>query len=403
MSFQQQPEIEIYSLKGCPYCNRAKSFLKSKGFSYKEYNIGESKQKKQEMLERTDGAKTVPQIFVNDELIGGYDDLMAKKKSGELQQLLNLEQQQNIEKPRDLVIIGAGPGGLSAALYAARKGLDVLIISEAMGGQMVDTGEVGNYLGSSGVEGPELMQSFWEHVQEYDVKIVLGEKVEKIDKAGDSELYTQTESGKSICGRAIIITTGTKNRQLEVPGEEEFKGRGVHYCATCDGYLYSGRDVAVIGGGNAGLEAALDLAKLDCQVNLIEFQEQLTGDQILQKQVAECELINILTGFQVEEIVGNDKQDMVEQLVIKKRADDSIKKLSVDAVFVEIGLLPNTDFVSDLVDINDIGEIIINEANETSVKGIWAAGDVTEVKDKQIIVSAAEGARAALRVNEFLN
>ena len=403
MTEEKQPEVEIYSLEWCPYCNKAKNFLKSKGFSFQEYDIGKSEEKKREMLARTDGARTVPQIFIDDELIGGYDDLIDSKKSGELNELLDLDENDYYQRKWDSIVIGAGPGGLNAALYGARKGLDILIISEALGGQMADTGEVGNYLGKSGAKGPELLQDFWNHVQEFLVDIELGVRVVEIEENNSEGLLVRTDSGKEVGTRTVIIATGTTNRQLGIPGEKELKGRGVHYCATCDGYLYSGKKVAVVGGGNAGLEAALDLAKLDCEVVLIEVEEQLTGDRILQEQIEDFAAIDIISGYSTVEIKGDIEQGQVEQLVIEKVTGDETKELSVEAVFVEIGLLPNSEFVADLVDLNDTGEIIIDEDNQTGVERIWAAGDVTNIQDKQIIISAAEGAKTALRVNEFLS
>ncbi len=394
-------KIEIYTLEWCPYCNKAKSFLKSKGFSYTEYNIDDN-QVKREMIKRTDGAKTVPQIFIDDKLIGGYDDLIAAKNSGELNQLLDFKAEENFEKEWDVIVVGAGPAGLNTALYGARKGLDILIVSSAMGGQMIDTGEVDNYLGISNVEGPELLNSFWEHVNNYNVSLELGEEITNVEKKAEQEIIIETASGKKAITRAVVIATGTTNRQLGVEGEKALKGQGVHYCATCDGYLYAGEPVAVIGGGNAGLEAGLDLANLGCKVDLIEVQAKLTGDQVLVDRVHDHDAINVYTATGVEKIKKDKQADKVDSLVIKDMESEEEKELAVNGVFIEIGLLPNTDFIKDTVELNEIGEIIINENNESSVQGIWAAGDVSNIKDKQIIISAAEGAKAALRINEYL-
>ena len=395
---QNQPKIEIYTLDWCPYCRKAKSFLKSKGFTYQEYNIKDENIKK-EMEKRTDEAKTVPQIFINDKLIGGYDDMIELKQTGKLNSLLGIKNEINFDKLWDLIIIGTGPAGLSAALYAARKGLEVLLISSAMGGQMVDTGEVGNYLGMLDVKGPDLMQSFWEHVKEYDVKIELGEIVNNIHK-NEEKFLVETKSGKEIKTKTIVIATGTDNRELGVPGEKEYKGKGVHYCATCDGYMYVDEPVAVVGGGNAGLEASLDMAKIGCNVDLIEYKDHLTGDAVLVDKVKANNSINIYTKYSVKEIQG-DKN--VKFLLVENKETEQEEVLNVKAVFVEIGLIPNTEFIDDIVELNEFNEIVVNDENETSVKGIWAAGDVTDIKDKQIIVAAGEGARAALRVNEYLN
>ncbi|MFW5976847.1 MAG: glutaredoxin 3 [Bacillota bacterium] len=401
MNQKNQPEIEIYTLKKCPFCRRAKSFLKSKELSYIEYNIDDSEETKQEMQERSGGAKTVPQIFIDGQSIGGYDDLLELKRTGKLDKMLDLNSEKNFCKIWDVVIIGSGPAGFSAALYAARKGLEVLIVSTDMGGQMVDTGEVDNYLGIIESSGPELIKKFWNHVEKYNVDIELGETVADVDKDKEKQLFNlKTESEKNLQSKTVIITTGTTNRELGIPGEKQFKGKGVHYCATCDGYLYAGEPVAVVGGGNAGLEASLDLAKTGCRVNLIEIQDELSGDQVLIDKVYEKDSINIYTGYGSEKIKGDNK---VESLIIKNMDTEEKKELQVSGVFIEIGVLPNSEFIKNKVEVNEFNEIKINDNNETSIKGIWAAGDVTNIKDKQIIVAAGEGARTALRVNEFLN
>ncbi len=398
MTDEQDPRIEIYSLEWCPYCQKAKNYFKSKGFSYQEYDIG-NKDTKAEMEERTGGAKTVPQIFINDRLIGGYDDLIDKKHTGELYQIAGFAAEAKVyEKHWDLIIIGAGPAGLNAGLYGARKGLDVLIVAKALGGQMLETGEIDNYLGLPGVEGADMMEAFWRHVSNYDVIMELGEEITAVEKTEEG-FQVQTKSGGEISGSSLIIASGTTNRKLDVPGEKEFNGLGVHYCATCDGHLYAGEKVAVIGGGNSGLEAALDLARLDCEIYLVEFLDHLTGDKVLADRVRENDSIEVYTSYGVNKIDGHNK---VESLRLKHAENGEKLDLDIAAVFIEIGLIPNNDFVEDMIVVNDLGEIKINNKNETSLEGIWAAGDVTSIMDKQVIVAAAEGAKAALRVNESL-
>jgi len=396
----QKPKIEIYTLEWCPYCEKAKALIKSKGFSYEESNLGEEGIK-EEMQARTDGAKTVPQIFIGGKHIGGYDQLVEANISGKLDPILGLEAEDSYsDKIWDLIVIGAGPAAFSSALYAVRKGLDVLILAKDMGGQILETDVIENYPGISSIVGSELAQNYWQQVQDYDVKLKLGEEVTDLEKLADKEFEVMTSSGKEIKSRAIIIATGAHSRKLGVMGENRFKSNGVHYCAICDGYMYAGKNVAVIGGGNSGLEAALDLAKIDCQVSLIEFEKQLNGDKVLQKKVAENDSIQVYTGTAIQRIIGEDK---VEEIEIQDRETEEYQKLKVEGVFIEIGYEPNSEFAEDAVKINDYGEIIINDDNLTSVEGIWAAGDVTNVKDKQVIVAAAEGAKAALRVNKYLS
>lgn len=398
MSNQKQ-KIEIYTLEWCPYCEKAKALIKSKGFSYEEYNLNEDGIK-EEMKERADGAKTVPQIFINGKHIGGYDQLVEANISGELDPLLGLEKEDSYtETFWDLIIIGAGPAAFSSALYAVRKGLEVLILAKDMGGQILETDVIENYPGISSVVGADLAQNYWKQVEDYGVKLKLGEEVTDLEKINKKEFKVLTSSNKEIKSKSIIIATGAHSRKLGVMGENRFKSNGVHYCAICDGYMYAGKKVAVIGGGNSGLEAAMDLAKIDCQVNLIEFENQLNGDKVLQNKVAENEAIEIYTGTAIQRIIGEDK---VEEIEIQDRDTEEYQKLKVEGVFIEIGYEPNSEFVKNIVEINDYGEIIINNDNMTSVEGIWAAGDVTDIKDKQVIVAAAEGAKAALRVNKYL-
>lgn len=393
-------EIEIYTLEWCPYCEKAKALLRSKGFSFKEYDIGDEEIEK-EMEKRTDGAKSVPQIFIDGHLVGGYNDLVEANISGELNDLLGIEGEEDyFEKEWDLITVGAGPASFNAALYGARKGLEVLVIGKDMGGQMLESGEIDNYLGFEDVEGSDLIQSFWSHTQKYDVEIMLGDEVTSLEEKEDGVVTLNLSSGSSARSKAVILATGAQSRELGVLGEVEFKGKGVHYCATCDGYLYAGENVAIIGGGNSGLEAALDLAKLGCSVELIEVEPELTGDDILVRKIEANDNINIHTGTGVDEIYGND---VVEGLKAVDMETEEIEDLNVEAAFIEIGYEPNTEFVGDVLETNDFGEIVIDKNNRTSAKGIWAAGDVTDIRDKQIIVAAAEGAKAALRVNEALS
>ncbi len=389
--------IEIYTRGWCPYCRKAKAFFDSKGLSYIEYDIEEGNIQ-EEMVTRSDGRETVPQIFINDIHIGGYDDLIEKKDAGILNDLLGATDEDYTEKIWDLIIAGAGPAGLTAAVYAARKGLDTLILATDLGGQVLETDRIENYMARYNVKGSDLVHSFWDHANQYDVSSLIGEEIEKVSINNDLKII-ETGKGKEFKTRTVIIATGTHKRHLGVAGENKLKGNGVHYCAICDGYMYAEKPVAIVGGGNSGLEASLDMAKLDSPVYLIEIADSLMGDESLQKQVRESEKIDIYTSNGIAEIKGEDKVDSV---VIRHNDTGKVRQIDVDGVFVEIGLIPNSGLVDNLIAINDRSEIIINENNETNIEGIWAAGDVTDIKDKQIIVASAEGAKAALRVNEYL-
>ena len=389
-------KIEVYSKDWCPYCKKAKAFLKSKGLSYQEIDINEG-DNYEDMQERT-GNKTVPQIIINDQSLGGYDDIIELEKRAEFNQLIGRETKDLSTKEWELVILGAGPAALNAALYAARKGIEVLLLTKDIGGQVITTNEIDNYLGKAETTGAELIYDFWDHISKYDVETVIGEEVVEIGDREDKKVI-KTDNDKKYLTESVIIATGAQKRHLGMKQEYVLTGKGVHYCASCDAFLYKGQPVAVVGGGNSGLEAAIDLANIGCEVDLIELQDKLMGDEFLQDRVKDKGSITVHTSTTVDQIIGENK---LESIVIKNVEDESTAELDVNGLFIEIGLVANSDFVGDLVERNKAKEIIINEKNETAVEGIWAAGDVSNIIDKQIITSAAEGAKAALRVNQYL-
>ncbi|MFP4016131.1 MAG: glutaredoxin 3 [Halanaerobiales bacterium] len=393
----KEKQVEIYTMDWCPYCTRAKSMLESIGLGYREYDVTEEGDTYDEMKERS-GQETVPQIFINDDHLGGYDDLIEKLTSGKLDEMIEIARPDCTENEWDVTIIGAGPAGMTAAVYAARKGLDVLLVARDIGGQVLETDTIDNYLTEYGTSGLELIQDFLDHVREFDVDTLFGEEVEDIVH-NDDDHQILTRSGKEITTKTVIIATGSKKRKLMIPGEKELTDKGVSYCANCDGFLYKGQPIAVVGGGNSGLEAALDMAKLDSKVYLIEASENLNGDKHLKNKIENNESIEVYTSNQLSKIEGEDE---VERVIIENLNKGNEKELEVSAVFIEVGLIPNTGFICDKVEVNDNNEILIDEENQTSVKGIYAAGDVTNIKDKQIIISAAEGAKAALRISEYL-
>jgi alkyl hydroperoxide reductase subunit F len=390
-------KIEVYSKDWCPYCKKAKAFLKSKGLDFKEIDINEGNNF--EIMQELTGNKTVPQIIINDNSLGGYDDIIKLENEGKFNELIGQETKDYSKEEWELIIVGAGPAALNAALYGARKGIKLLLLTKDIGGQVINTNEIDNYLGKQGTNGAELIYDFWDHIGKYNVTTVVGEKaVEVIDK--DDKKIIKTDNDKEYLTDAVIAATGAQKRHLGMKQEYVLTGKGVHYCTSCDGFLYSGQPVAVVGGGNSGLEAALDLAKIDCKVDLIELQDKLMGDDYLQDRVYDNENISVYTSTTVDQIIGEDK---LKSVVIKNVEDESTKELDVNGLFIEIGLIANSDFISDIVELNKQKEIKINNKNETGVEGIWAAGDVTDIMDKQIIISAAEGAKAALRVNQYLS
>lgn len=390
-------KIEVYSKDWCPYCKKAKAFLKSKGLSFTEIDINEKDN--YEVMQKRTGGKTVPQIIINDQSLGGYDDLIELENKGEFNQLIGRESKDLSTKEWELIILGAGPAALNAALYAARKGIDLLLLTKDIGGQVITTNEIDNYLGKAETTGAELIYDFWDHIAKYEVETVIGEEAVEV-VAGKQGKVIKTDNGKEYSTKAVLVATGAQKRHLGMKQEYVLTGKGVHYCASCDAFLYKGQPVAVVGGGNSGLEAALDLAKIGCKVDLIELQDKLMGDEYLQERVNNNQDITVHTSTTVDQIIGDNK---LETVIIKNVSDDSTEELDINGLFIEIGLVANSDFVSDLLETNKQKEIIINERNETGVEGIWAAGDVTDIIDKQIIISAAEGAKAALRINHYLN
>ena len=297
----------------------------------------------------------------------------------------------------DLMIIGGGPAGIAAGVYAARKQLKTLLISVDIGGQINNTWGIENYLGYQFIEGPELISKFQTQVSQFPIDQKIGDKVSSLKKVrGGFEAVT--EAGERYQAKAAILATGKQPRRLNVPGEVELTGRGVTYCAICDGPVFTGQRVAVVGGGNSALEAALDMVKIAEHVDLVSLTP-LTGDPILIDQLANAKNLSIFTEHQTLEIKG---KDLVEGVRIKELKSGEEKHLNVTGVFIEIGLVPNSDSVSRLVKLNKWGEVPITPACETGITGLYAAGDVTDVPEKQIVVAAGEGAKAVLQAHRYL-
>ncbi|MFC1540632.1 NAD(P)/FAD-dependent oxidoreductase [Candidatus Margulisiibacteriota bacterium] len=297
---------------------------------------------------------------------------------------------------KDLIIIGAGPAGITAAVYAARKKLDFSVITKDIGGQAAWSGDIENYTGYQFITGPDLAQKFREHLQNFDFDLQEGAGASKVEKDGVNFKVT-TSDGKSLLSRTVIVASGKKPRLLNVPGETEFKNRGVTYCATCDGPLFAGKDVAVIGGGNSALDAVLQMMKIATKTYLININPKLAGDAVMQEKVMASGKVEVLNSTKTLEIKG-DKFVNAIKVETKGKARD----IPVQGIFIEIGLTPNSSFI-DLVEKNEHGEININCAAETSMPGIFAAGDVTSVPEKQIIIAAGDGSKAALSAFKYLN
>ena len=297
----------------------------------------------------------------------------------------------------DLMIIGGGPAGLSASVYAARKRLKALLVSGDIGGQVNWTLGIENYLGYQFIEGPELISKFHDQVSQFPIEQKIGYKISRLEKI-DGGFEGISEAGDKYQTRTLILATGKRPRQLNVPGEKELTGRGVTYCAICDGPLFSGQRVVVVGGGNSALEAALDMVKIAEHVDLVSLTP-LTGDAVLIEKLGEAKNLSIFTEYQTEKIEG---KDFVEVMVIKDLKSGQSKRLKVTGVFIEIGLVPNSELVSGFIKLNKWGEVPVNRSCETEIPGLYAAGDVTDAPEKQILVAAGEGAKAALQAHHYL-
>jgi len=297
----------------------------------------------------------------------------------------------------ELIIVGAGPAGMTAAVYAARKRINTLLLSKDLGGQPLWTAGIENYMGFQFIEGPELMLKFEEQVKQFPIEQEIGQGAVALSR-GDGEFEIRTDKDESYQAKAVIIASGKRPRQLNVPGEDNLKGRGVSYCAICDGPLFADERVAVIGGGNSALEAADDMVKIAEHVYLVS-TTPLTGDQILIDRAKDAASLTIFLEHEVMAIEGSSR---VEGIRIRDLKSGEERKIDVGAVFVEIGLIPNSAFAKGITKLNEFDEIEVNCACETGIPGLYAAGDVTNVPEKQIVVAAGEGAKAALGAHRYL-
>jgi alkyl hydroperoxide reductase subunit F len=298
-------------------------------------------------------------------------------------------------KEYDVLVVGGGPAGASAAVYAARKGIRTAIVAERFGGQVMDTMGIENLIGTKYTEGPKLVAQLEEHVKEYDVDVHNLQRAKKITK-GDL-IEVELESGAKLKSKTVIISTGARWRNLGVPGEAEFKNKGVAYCPHCDGPLFKGKHVAVIGGGNSGIEAAIDLAGIVGHVTVFEFMPELKADKVLQDRLYSLPNVTVNKNVQVKEITGTDK---VNGITYVDRATNEQQHLELQGVFVQIGLVPNTEFVD--VEKDRFRQILIDGHNSTNIPGVFAAGDCTNSAYKQIIISMGAGANAALGAFDYL-
>ncbi|GMB00215.1 FAD-dependent oxidoreductase [Pelosinus sp. IPA-1] len=297
----------------------------------------------------------------------------------------------------DLIIIGGGPAGLTAAVYAARKKMDTLLLTKEFGGQLMWTKEIENYMGYQFISGPELMSKFEEQVKRFAV-LTKYEEVSSLKVRDDGTFLIKTEEGEYE-GKTVIAAMGKRPRRLEVPGEIEFTGRGVSYCATCDGPLFADKVVAVVGGGNSAVQAALELSDIAPTVYLIVRNNTYNADPILLDKMKVAKNIVEMKGYVSTGIFGDE---LVEKITISEIASGKTQDLAVEGVFVEVGLEPNSEFLQDIVGMNQEGELVVDCRSKTNIPGLYAAGDVTNGPDKQIVIAAGDGAKSALMAYDYL-
>ena len=343
----------------------------------------------------------VPTIYLNGKPFGQgrmeLDEIVNKIDSS-----ASLKEAEKISKKEtyDVLVIGGGPAGASAAIYSARKGIRTGVIAERFGGQVMDTLGIENFISVKATEGPKLVTALEEHVKEYEVDIMNLQRAKSVQKNDLNSLFEiELENGGKLKSKSVIVATGARWRELNVPGEKEFKGKGVAYCPHCDGPLFKGKHVAVIGGGNSGVEAAIDLANIVGHVTLFEFASELKADHILQKRLYSLSNVDVILDAQTTEVIGTDK---VSGMIYLDRKSNEKKTIELEGIFIQIGLLPNTDFVKNIVDLSRFGEIIVDNHNQSSLPGLFAAGDVTTVPYKQIIIAMGEGAKASLGAFDYL-
>jgi len=343
----------------------------------------------------------VPTIHLNGEMFGQgrktLEELIAKIDAGAI---AREARRISAKAPFDVLVVGGGPAGAAAAIYAARKGLRTGVVAERFGGQLLDTESIENFISVKGTDGARLSAGLEEHVRTYDVDIMDLQRAEALVQGKDGLSEVRTASGASLKSRTVIVSTGARWREINVPGEKEYRGRGLAYCPHCDGPLFKGKRVAVIGGGNAGVEAAIDLAGVVTHVTLLEFENVLRADAVLQKKLFSLPNVTVITEALTTEVLGDGEK--VVALAYKDMASSETLNIALEGVFVQIGLLPNTEWLKNTLKLSTRGEIEVDARGQTSLPGVFAAGDCTTVPFKQIIIAMGDGAKASLGAFEHL-
>ncbi|MBP1929093.1 alkyl hydroperoxide reductase subunit F [Methanolinea mesophila] len=379
------PKVTVYYTQGCPYCRMVKAFLDKHGVEYEAIDVGADKEAAKKMVEIS-GQYGVPVTTVDEEVIVGFDsqrlnELFGTAKEGDLY---------------DVLIVGAGPAGLTAGVYCSRKGVKTVIISENIGGQALESWAIDNYMGYRMISGDELMRKFEEQVRSQNIHVEL-DRVAGLRKEGVL-FMVDTVTNATYIARTVILAQGKRPRKLGVEGEEKYLGRGLSVCATCDGPLFRDKVVAIVGGGNSALQTAIEMSGIAREVHLI-VRSTIRADQNYVNIYQEKKNIVTHLDSAVVTLHGNT---VLTGITIREKKTGKETMITLDGVFAEIGWVPNTDFLEGLVEMNDQKEVVVDVNCHTSIEGLFAAGDITNIKTKQIITASGEGAKAALEAYEYL-
>ncbi|MEM7081624.1 MAG: alkyl hydroperoxide reductase subunit F [Pseudomonadota bacterium] len=341
----------------------------------------------------------VPAVYLNGEHFSQgrltLNEILAKVDTGAAERAAT---ELNDKAPYDMLVLGGGPAGAAAAVYAARKGIRTSLVADKLGGQLLDTLGVENFVSIKQTTGSELANNLVQHINDYEVDVIENQRASALTRGDFVEI--ELESGATLKSRAVVLATGARWRELNVPGEHEYRGKGVAYCPHCDGPLFKGKRVAVVGGGNSGIEAAIDLAGIVDHVTVLEFADKLIADEVLQRKARSLPNVDIILNAQTTEVTGDGSR--VNGLVYTDRVSGESQTVTLAGVFVQIGLIPNTEFLQGSLALSDRGEIEIDDRGQTSMKGVYAAGDATTVPFKQIVVASGAGATAALGAFDYL-
>ena len=386
-------KVTVYGAPWCPDCRRSKQFLGEQRIPFTWVDIDQDQEGREYVQRANEGRQIIPTVVFED------GSVLVEPSNAGLAAKLGISPKAKREY-YDLIVMGGGPAGLTAALYAAREGIETLIIERSgVGGQAGTTEMIENYPGFvEGIGGPALADAMGAQAVRFGVEILPAKIVTRLEVQGDYKMI-RTEAGDEYCAKSVLLTTGSRYRRLNVPGEEDLIGAGIHFCATCDGPFYKGQDMVVVGGGNSGVEEGLFLTKFANKVTVLEVRDRLGASQILREKAASHPQMEIRLNTTVEEFRGNGK---LSSVVVKATDTGETEELTPGAVFIFIGLDPNTAFLKDTVDLNQWGSIETSPTLETSIPGIFAAGDVRDGSTKQVASAVGEGAAAALMIRQYL-